>query len=131
MKGATGKYEKSALTKKMADEYVRRLIQFMDSHKPFLDPNLTLPKLAGQVSIRTHHLSQIINERLHESFFDFINRYRIEEAKKRLSDPSLSHYSIMGVANEVGFRSKSVFNSAFKKQTGMTPSEFRDAKSRT
>jgi len=131
MRGSTRKYEKSALTKDMADEYVRRLIQFMDVAKPYLDPNLTLAKLAGRVSIRTHHLSQVINEQLHEGFFDFINRYRIEEAKRRLCDPSLSHYSIMGVANEVGFRTKSVFNSAFKKRTGMTPSEFRVAKTQT
>jgi len=116
---------KSALTKEMADEYVRRLIEFMDSRKPYLDPNLTLPKLAGQVSIRIHHLSQIINEQLHERFFDFVNHYRFEEAKRGLRDPSLSHYSIIGIANKVGFRSKSVFNLTFKKRTGMTPSEFR------
>ena len=125
------KYEKSALTQEVAGEYLLRLIQFMDVAKPYLSPNLTLAKLAGQVSIRTHHLSQVINEQLHESFFDFINRYRIEEAERRLCDPSMSHYSIMGVANEVGFRSKSVFNSTFKKRTGMTPSEFRAAKTQT
>ena len=73
----------------------------------------------------TSHLSQTINELLGQSFSDFVNSYRIEEAKRKLVDPACKHLSVLGIAEEVGFNSKSSFNSVFKKHTAMTPSEFR------
>ncbi len=122
---ATKKYEKSTLTKDRADRYVRRLVETMEKEKLYLDSDLTLQKLAQRLSIHPHHLSQIINERLNQNFFDFINSYRIEEAKKRLIDPGEKHFSIIAIAGEVGFNSKSAFNSVFKKYVNMTPSEWR------
>jgi len=122
---ATKKYEKSTLTPERADRYVRRLVETMEKEKLYLDSDLTLQKLAQRVSIHPHHLSQIINERLNQNFFDFINSYRVEEAKKRLIDPSEKHFSIIAIAGEVGFNSKSAFNSVFKKYVNMTPSEWR------
>jgi AraC-like DNA-binding protein len=122
---AIKKYEKSTLTKERADRYVRRLVETMEKEKLYLDNELTLQKLAQQLSIHPHHLSQIINERLNQNFFDFINSYRVEEAKKRLIDPSEKHFSIIAIAVEVGFNSKSAFNSVFKKYVNMTPSEWR------
>ncbi|MDT4895889.1 MAG: hypothetical protein QOH25_966 [Acidobacteriota bacterium] len=122
---AIKKYEKSTLTKDRADRYVRRLVETMEKEKLYLDSELTLQKLAQRLSIHPHHLSQIINERLNQNFFDFINSYRVEEAKKRLIDPSEKHFSIIAIAGEVGFNSKSAFNSVFKKYVNMTPSEWR------
>ena len=122
---ATKKYEKSTLTSERSDRYVRRLVETMEKEKLYLDSDLTLQKLAQRLSIHPHHLSQIINERLNQNFFDFINSYRVEEAKKRLIDPSEKHFSIIAIAGEVGFNSKSSFNSVFKKYVNMTPSEWR------
>jgi len=120
------KYEKSTLTSERAERYVNKLVQCMQDEKPFTDGDLNLQSLAATLSIPPHHLSQIINERLGQTFADFINSYRIEEAKQRLLDPAFSHLSLLGIAMEVGFNSKSSFNSVFKKHTNMTPSEFRN-----
>jgi AraC-like DNA-binding protein len=120
------KYEKSTLTPERAERYVTRLVQCMKEKKPFTDGDLTLQSLAATLSIPPHHLSQIINERLGQTFADFINSYRVEEAKQRLQDPAFRHLSLVGIAIEVGFNSKSSFNSVFKKHTNMTPSEFRN-----
>jgi AraC-like DNA-binding protein len=119
------KYERSALTPERADAFLKRLLHVMESEKPYTDGELTLPKLAARLSVSTHHLSQVINERLGQSFNDFVNSHRVEEAKRRMADPAAEHYSLLAIAEEVGFNSKSSFNTAFKKQTGMTPSEFR------
>ncbi len=119
------RYEKSTLTPERGDDYLKRLLDVMPTEKPYLDNDLTLQKLAKTVAISPHHLSQTINERLEQNFFDFINSYRIEEAKKLLVDAGKKHYSILAVAEEVGFNSKSAFNTAFKKHAKLTPSEFR------
>jgi len=119
------RYLKSTLTRERADTYVQRLLALMSNDKPYLDGDLTLQKLAKAVAISPHHLSQTINEQLNQSFLDFINAYRIEEAKRMLVDPAKKHYSILAISEEVGFNSKSAFNTAFKKHVNMTPSEFR------
>ena len=119
------KYEKSTLTPERAERYLRRLLGHMETEKPYVDGELTLPKLAERLSIPAPHLSQIINERLQQNFFDFVNTYRVEEAKRRLLDPAKQHYSVLAIAEEVGFNSKSSFNAVFKKHVQMTPSEFR------
>ena len=72
-------------------------------------------------------LSQIINERLNKNFFELVNAHRIKEAKKRLLDPDAEPLTILAIAFEVGFNSKSAFNAAFKKYTRMTPTQFREA----
>jgi AraC-like DNA-binding protein len=120
------KYEKSTLTGERAERYLSRLLQCMAEKKPFTDGDLSLQKLAVGLSISPHHLSQIINERLGQTFSDFINSYRVEEAKRRLLDPAFKHLSLLGIAVDVGFNSKSSFNSVFKKHTNMTPSDFRN-----
>ena len=122
---APRRYEKSTLTLERSDTYLQRLLDLMNTEKPYMDGELTLQKLAKAVAISPHHLSQTINEKLNQSFFDFINAYRIEEAKRMLVDPAKKHYSILAVSEEVGFNSKSAFNTAFKKHVNMTPSEFR------
>jgi AraC-like DNA-binding protein len=119
------KYEKSNLTSARSDEYVKRLLSYMETEKPYVSGDLTLQKLADKLSIPASHLSQIINERLEQNFFDFVNSYRVKEVQRLFADPSKKHYSLLAIAEEVGFNSKSTFNSAFRKHAKMTPSEFR------
>jgi AraC-like DNA-binding protein len=119
------RYEKSTLTLERSDTYLQRLLDLMNTEKPYMDGELTLQKLAKALAVSPHHLSQTINEQLNQNFIDFINAYRIEEAKRMLVDPAKKHYSILAVSEGVGFNSKSAFNTAFKKHVNMTPSEFR------
>ncbi|MBV8856989.1 MAG: AraC family transcriptional regulator [Acidobacteria bacterium] len=121
------KYEHSTLTPERAERYLKRLREVMESERPYADGELTLQKLAGRLSIPAQHLSQTVNGRLNQSFTDFVNAYRVADAKRKLTDPGLRHYSVLAIAEEVGFNSKSSFNAVFKKQTGMTPSEFRNS----
>jgi len=81
--------------------------------------------MAQSLNLSTNHLSQIINEKLEMNFFDFINEYRVNEVKDRLSDPKYKHYTLLAIAFDSGFNSKSSFNSIFKQYTGLTPSEFQ------
>lgn len=120
------KYEKSALTPDLAEKYLARLQQVMADEKPYQNSKLTIQELAKTAGIPGYYLSQIINENMNQNFYDFINQHRIEAAKKALIDPKFAHFSILAIAGEVGFNSKSVFNTAFKKYTGMTPSEYRN-----
>jgi len=119
------KYEKSSLTIQNSERYLNKLLNIMESEKPFLNNDLTLQKLAEKLSVSQHHLSQIVNEKLNQNFFDFVNSYRIEEAKKLLVDKRGELLTILAIAEEVGFNSKSAFNTAFKKYTSMTPTQFK------
>jgi AraC-like DNA-binding protein len=119
------KYEKSSLTSKNSEKYLEKLLTIMESEKPFLNNDLTLQKLSEMLSVSQHHLSQIINEKLNQNFFDFVNSYRIEEAKRLLLDKRGELLTILAIAEEVGFNSKSAFNIAFKKYTSMTPTQFK------
>lgn len=119
------KYEGSTLTPERAAKYLDRLQHLMADKKPYTDGELTIQKLAEQIAIPANHLSQTINERLGQTFSDFVNSYRIEDAKKYLTDPAKKHYSVLAIGEEVGFNSKSSFNAVFKKFVNMTPSEFR------
>lgn len=101
--------------------------QFMKTNRPYLDSDLTLPKLADDLNVSTHHLSQVINEMHDKNFFNFINKYRVEEVKRKIQDPKYNHYSLLGIAYESGFNSKSAFNRVFKNVTGTTPSRYRDS----
>ncbi len=122
----TKKYEKSTLDESQAKTYFQKLQTFMVEKKPYLNSYITLPELAGQLSIPVHHLSQIINQKQKQNFFEYINSARIEEAKKMLNEKSNDHLSIAAIGFEAGFNSVSAFNGAFKKHTGVTPSNFRD-----
>jgi AraC-like DNA-binding protein len=119
------KYEKSSLTTESSEKYLDRLLKIMDSEKPYLNNDLTLQKLAEILAVTPHHLSQLINEQMNQNFFDFINSYRIEEAKVLLIDKKGELLTILAIAEEVGFNSKSAFNTAFKKYTSMTPTQYK------
>lgn len=119
------KYKTSALDRERVAEILPRLTQLMKDEKIFLDGNLSLRKLAERLMIHPNYLSQIINEQLGCSFNDFINKYRIQEAQRRLLDPKEGHKTVLDIAYDTGFYSKSVFNNAFKKFAGQTPSQFK------
>ncbi len=101
-----------------------RLMALVETEKIYRESDLNLKSLADRLFITPHQLSQYLNERLGSDFRSFINSYRVAEAKKLLSEqPDLS---ILSICYDVGFGSKSAFNSVFKKETGQTPREFRD-----
>ena len=97
----------------------------MQSQRSYLEPELTLNDLATQIAVKPKLLSQVINELMHRNFFEFINHYRIEEAKRLLTNPKDKKITVLEVMYEVGFNSKSSFNTLFKKHTGLTPGEFK------
>lgn len=118
------KYQKSGLREQLAEEYLDQLLNYMQDKKPYLQNELSIQELAEAVGIQKHHLSRIINERLNKNFYDFINDYRVEEAKRLLLNPAFRHYTTLAIALEAGFSSKATFNAVFKKQTGLTPTAF-------
>ena len=119
------KYAGSGLKESEAQLYLEKLNNFMATEKPYLNPDLNLPQLAKEVDIPPHYLSQVINENLKLNFFDFINRQRVEDVKSKISGSQYQNYSILGIAFESGFNSKSAFNRVFKNITGLTPSEYK------
>ena len=106
-------------------EDVRRLVEYTEREKPFLDPDLTLFDLARSLSLPPYQVSAILNRGLGKTFFAFVNGFRVEEAKRRLLDPAAGRTKILALAFECGFNSKSAFNRVFKDLTGLTPSEFQ------
>ncbi len=123
--GRDRRYERSSLTPENAALYKTRLLEQMGREKFFLDPKITLPKLAQALEIPTAHLSQVINDLLGQNFFEFVNRYRVEDAKRRLAGPDASRGKLITVALDCGFNSLATFNRVFKELAGRTPSDFR------
>ena len=97
----------------------------MDSNKPYLKSDLKISELADSLTVPYYQLSQLINDEFLVNFYDFINKYRVEEAKKLLIEDT-NNYKILAIAYEVGFNSKATFNRVFKKFTDLTPSEFKE-----
>jgi AraC-like DNA-binding protein len=97
----------------------------MQEKKSYLDPELTLSQLAKDLDIGRSQLSQLINDGIGDNFYDFINKYRVEQVKQLMTDPRVKHFSMLGIALEAGFKSKSTFNLIFKRFTGLTPTEYR------
>ncbi|MBC8172899.1 MAG: AraC family transcriptional regulator [Chitinophagales bacterium] len=118
------KYKNSSLKTEDAELLKERLLLLMKNEKPFLDSELKIQHLAALLQVSTHHLSQVINDMISLKYSDFINEYRIEEAKKLLSDPAYDA-KILSIAFDVGYNNKATFNTAFKKITRMSPSEYR------
>lgn len=121
------KYEKTLLSDESKAEYLEKLSEHMEKQKPHLDPLISLNDLAEQLAIPPHHLSQVINSCLNQNFYDFINSYRVKESQELLSQQLADKKTILEILFETGFNSKSAFNLAFKKFTGMTPTQFRKA----
>lgn len=107
------------------NELSKRVNNHMKEAEPFLDASLTLHTLAKETGISSRELSILINHHLNKHFFDFVNEYRIEKAMELLTSPDRKEYTVLEILYEVGFNSKSSFNTAFKKHTGLTPTEYR------
>jgi AraC-like DNA-binding protein len=119
------RYQRSGLDPAQVPELRSRFEALMQTEKPWLDNDLTLAQLAASMAMSPHHLSQLLNEQLHTTFFDCINRRRVDEVKRCLADPAYASQTILDIALSAGFSSKAAFNSAFKQHAGLTPSEFR------
>lgn len=117
--------KKSTQEKLLNPEYAEKIDGIMRTQQTYLNPELTLDMLAETLAIPAKDLSMIINRHFNLNFYEFINGYRIEEAKKRLLEPANKDKTITDIYLEVGFNSKSVFNTFFKKLVGKTPSEYR------
>lgn len=105
--------------------YIRKLTYILEVEKFYKDSDLSIKSVASKMLISSRNLSEIINDELKMSFIEFVTEYRIKEAKRILKDPKTKNKSVLEIAYDVGYNSKSAFNRAFKNVTGMTPSEFR------
>lgn len=112
-------------SKPESNEMIKRLYQYMNDEEPFLNASLTLYDLAKDTGISSRELSILINHTLNKHFFDFINEYRIKKAMDLIQDSNDEKLTILEILYQVGFNSKSSFNTAFKKHTGITPTEFK------
>ena len=116
------------IDKNLMLDIAKSLENVMKEEKPFLNKNLSLSILADKLGIRTHVLSFVLNTHYNENFYTYVNNFRIDYCKALLKNPKKQHLSIEGIALEGGFGSKSTFNTLFKKQTGMTPTQFKNTK---
>lgn len=118
----TRRYERSSMDTNQADRIATRLNEAMARHELYKDPFLNLSNLSDHTGINSHRISQVLNTHMNTSFFEFINHWRIEEAKDMLRNSS---ESVLKTSESVGFNSRSTFNAAFKKATGHSPSTYR------
>ncbi|WP_298960277.1 helix-turn-helix domain-containing protein [uncultured Roseibium sp.] len=118
------RYANSALTEDATDRIAAKLRKAMTADKLYLNPNLSLWILARHTGVSENYISQVLNEVIGQNFFDFVNSHRIEAAKSNLRD---SDDTILAIALDAGFNSRSSFYSAFKKVTGQTPTAYRKA----
>ncbi|MCC5825915.1 AraC family transcriptional regulator [Alkalimonas sp.] len=119
---ASTKYQRSALTSEHAQQIAAKIEYAMLQDKLYLDASLSLPKLARHIHTSANYISQTLNETLGMSFFDYVNKYRVDAAKQQLAH---TDDTVLNIAMNVGFNSKSAFYSAFKKHTELTPHQFK------
>jgi len=106
---------------------ITELKRYMTEKEPFLDPSLTIQELSNQINIPVRDLSILINHHMDQHFFDFVNEYRIQKAMNILKDQSKNQLTVLEILYEVGFNSKSSFNTSFKKYTSLTPTAYRNS----
>lgn len=116
--------KKSLLEELAVAHYTERLLTHMDTAKPFMQSDLSLKSLADQIDIHPNQLSWLLNESIGKNFSEFVNHYRVEEFKRLATNPKNAHISLIGLAYDSGFNSKTVFNAYFKKETGKTPKQY-------
>jgi AraC-like DNA-binding protein len=118
------KYEKTRLKEDEIPGLKKKLLDYLEESKPFLNKNLTIGELADSIEVQAYQLSQLINDQLDKSFFEFINSYRVKEVKLRFFEPQYRNLTLLGIAMECGFNSKASFNRIFKQLTNQTPTEY-------
>jgi AraC-like DNA-binding protein len=124
---APRKYSGSSLSAQQKLALLDGLNRLMTEEKMFIIESLTIEDVASRLNSNSRYVSQVVNETYNRNFYTYINGFRIDEAKKLLLAEGSSKYSIQGIARTVGFASKSAFNQAFKRITGLTPSEFKES----
>lgn len=122
--GGFKKYDKSKLTRKLAEENALKMNRIMEEEKPFLDSEFTLNRFSQLCDIPQHELSETLNGLMNQTFNDYINNYRVEEFKRLSKIEEYKNYTILALGFEAGFKSKATFNAAFKKFTNKTPSQY-------
>lgn len=120
------KYSRSGLSETRARKYLESIIVHMEKEKPYLDRSLTIYDLSQQTGISRHHITQVLNDLHGRNFFTFINEYRVAEVISRMKDPAYKNYTLLAIAYDSGFNSKSTFNTIFKNITGLTPTQYLD-----
>ncbi len=118
------KYETSKVSNSDLQKHLDEIILYMETERPYLDTELSLQKLSNNLNKPKYLISQILNVALGKSFYEFVNEYRYREVKDRLKNPKYSNLTILAIAFDSGFNNKNTFNKVFKKQTGITPSQF-------
>jgi AraC-like DNA-binding protein len=119
------KYANTGLKAEEASRILKSLEEAIEQQKVFLEPGITIDKLAELLNTNRHFVSQVLNGRVGKSFYDYINHYRVNEAKRLLLDEKYSNQKIASIAYDAGFNSLSAFNDVFKKITGVSPSVFK------
>jgi len=118
------KYKKSSLTEEKASGYLSRIITLLEAEQLYLKPDLSIQEISDKLEVPKHYLTESLNTYLGKNFYTLINEYRIKEFKKLASDEKNNRLTLLALAYDSGFNSKSAFNLVFKKQTGETPSQF-------
>lgn len=122
---SSGKYQRSGtMSTAIAADLEKKIGKIMLEQKPYLNPRLSSPELAAIAGISPNQLSQLLNEHIGRNFYDYINSFRLKEFEQLAPNPKYAHLSILGLAYECGFNSKSTFNTFFKREKGTTPSKF-------
>jgi AraC-like DNA-binding protein len=117
--------KKTLLPENELENLKAKLLDLMENEKPFLDSQLTLGALSKMFGVNTTVLSRVINTGFNKNFNDFVNEFRIDEVKNKLASGAAEKTNLLGIALDSGFNSKATFNRAFKKFTGVAPTEFQ------
>ena len=124
---SASRYERSGLSDVEAHRLKTSLLAIMDAERPWRDSELTLADLAERLGSTPHKLSEVLNSEVGQTFYDFVNGYRVREVQRRIKAGEARALKMLALAMDAGFASKSTFNQAFKKHTSQTPSDFRQA----
>jgi len=119
------RYERSGLGDREAAALQAALLAMMDRDHPYRDNELTLADLAERLQTSPHKLSEVLNTQLSQTFYDFVNGYRVREIQRRPAEEGTRNLTLLSLALDAGFASKSTFNAVFKNVAGRTPSEYR------
>ena len=119
------KYKKSGLDKERKSAIVQKILDHFDQNQVYLNCDYDLETLSRELHLSRHHISESINDELDISFLELLNKYRLDEVKKRIMRRDNHKYTLLGIAFDSGFNSKATFNRIFKKYTGFTPSGFK------
>ncbi len=124
-------HKKSSLDLQDQEKYMNRILNYMEKEKPYLDHEIKQSDIADKLSMSVHLFSEILNTCFKKNFNNFINLYRIDEAKQLMKNPKFEHYKILAIGYEAGFPSKTSFNRVFKNLVGLTPSEYQKKQTTT